>query len=131
MKDPTPPPKKFNGSRRTRTSAFGTPGRISHDASPFYGSRLYAGLNGAGEAEVGENPLPGNVTDRLFCKSSVSMEELPNCSIHLMVTSPPYNVILSGPVDDTNTKKFHRNVVQPIVPITKWVGGTFPTIIRI
>jgi site-specific DNA-methyltransferase (adenine-specific) len=91
MKDPTPPPKKFNGSRRTRTSAFGTPGRISHDASPFYGSRLYEGLDGAGEAEAGENSLPGNVTDRLFCKSSASMEELPNCSIHLMVTSPPYN----------------------------------------
>ena len=26
----------------TQTSAFGTAGRINHDASAFYGSRLYA-----------------------------------------------------------------------------------------
>ena len=32
-----PPTKK-----KTRTSAFGTPGRISHDASAFYASKLYA-----------------------------------------------------------------------------------------
>ncbi len=28
---------------------------------------------------------------RIFCKSSESMDELPDSSIHLMVTSPPYN----------------------------------------
>ncbi len=32
-----PPTKK-----KTRTSAFGTPGRSSHDASAFYAGKLYA-----------------------------------------------------------------------------------------
>ncbi len=30
--------------------------------------------------------------DKIFCKSSEQMAELPDHSVHLMVTSPPYNV---------------------------------------
>jgi len=30
--------------------------------------------------------------DKIFCKSSEKMEELLDNSLHLMVTSPPYNV---------------------------------------
>jgi site-specific DNA-methyltransferase (adenine-specific) len=30
--------------------------------------------------------------NRIFCKSSEHMDELPDDSVHLMVTSPPYNV---------------------------------------
>jgi len=29
----------------TETSSFGTPGRINHDSTKFYKSRLYEGLN--------------------------------------------------------------------------------------
>ncbi|MEM3860392.1 MAG: site-specific DNA-methyltransferase [Candidatus Micrarchaeaceae archaeon] len=39
-----------------------------------------------------ENPLPESSLDKIFCKSSEKMTELPDSSIHLMVTSPPYNV---------------------------------------
>jgi site-specific DNA-methyltransferase (adenine-specific) len=39
-----------------------------------------------------ENAIPSEFLDRIFCKSSEQMEELPDNSIHLMVTSPPYNV---------------------------------------
>lgn len=39
-----------------------------------------------------ENPLPPYAVNRFFRKSSESMKELPDCSVHLMVTSPPYNV---------------------------------------
>jgi site-specific DNA-methyltransferase (adenine-specific) len=35
--------------------------------------------------------LPGEIANRLFSKSSERMDELPD-SVHLMVTSPPYNV---------------------------------------
>ncbi len=76
---------------QTNTSAFGTPGRVSHDASRFYGSRLYNGLEAGVPVEYQENPLPAGVADSLICRSSESMTELPDCSIHLMVTSPPYN----------------------------------------
>ena len=79
----------------THTSPFGSPGRISHDATRFYASRLYEGLNGPAGGELFEpqveNPIPAEHLNRLFCKSSEAMDELPECSVHLMVTSPPYN----------------------------------------
>ncbi len=76
----------------TKTSAFGSPGRINHDSTPFYASRLYEGLPKEERVEYVENPVPSKFIDRIFCKSSERMEELPDNSIHLMVTSPPYNV---------------------------------------
>jgi len=77
---------------KTHTSAFGTPGRISHDARPFYTSRLYSGLPGDLKVEFVENPVPIQFLDVILCKSSKNMAELPDNSVHLMVTSPPYNV---------------------------------------
>ena len=76
----------------TRTSSFGTPGRISHDSSKYYGGKLYDGLNTGVEAGYIENPLPAKYINRVFCKSSEKMKEVPDNSVHLMVTSPPYNV---------------------------------------
>lgn len=38
------------------------------------------------------NPIPEDVLDQVFLKSSEKMLELPDSSVHLMVTSPPYNV---------------------------------------
>jgi site-specific DNA-methyltransferase (adenine-specific) len=78
--------------KNTETSAFGTPGRISHDASRFYNSRLYEGLPTEKDSSYIENPIPPEHLDRMICKSSESMDELPDSSVHLMVTSPPYNV---------------------------------------
>jgi site-specific DNA-methyltransferase (adenine-specific) len=78
--------------KRTETSSFGTPGRISHDASKFYESRLYEGIPGEQErADAIENPVPEQTLDRLYSKSSEEMDELPDNSVHLVVTSPPYN----------------------------------------
>ena len=77
--------------RSTETSQFGTPGRVSHDSSRFYTSRLYEGLPAENTAPAVENPLPEACANQLFCKSSERMEELPDGSVHLMVTSPPYN----------------------------------------
>lgn len=87
---------KFPTAKRksagTTTSAFGSPGRINHDSSKFYGSRLYEGLPREEQTEYMENPVSTDCLDRVFCRSSESMEELPENSVHLMVTSPPYNV---------------------------------------
>ena len=76
----------------TETSAFGTPGRISHDSSKFYGARLYEGLDSGGEVNQVESTIPPEYMNRVFCKSSEAMSELPDNSVHLMITSPPYNV---------------------------------------
>jgi len=76
----------------TKTSAFGSPGRVNHDSTPFYASKLYEGLPKEEITEYVENPIPPEFLDKIFCKSSEKMEEIPDNSIHLMVTSPPYNV---------------------------------------
>lgn len=76
----------------TATSSFGTPGRISHDSTKFYKSRLYEGLNKGKKVKYIENEILKEKINRIYCKSSGRMDELPDDSVHLMITSPPYNV---------------------------------------
>lgn len=75
----------------TTTSSFGTSGRVNHDASKFYGSRLYTELNGNQVAEAVVNTFPESLENQLLVASSVEMMEIPDGSVHLMITSPPYN----------------------------------------
>jgi site-specific DNA-methyltransferase (adenine-specific) len=82
-------PKRHRG---TKTSAFGSPGRISHESAPFYAGRLYDGLQKEETVTYRENPIGREVLDRVICRSSERMEEIPDSSVHLVVTSPPYNV---------------------------------------
>lgn len=76
----------------TRTSAFGSPGRINHDSSEFYSSKLYGDKKIPERIEFIENPMPPENLDKIYCKSSAAMDAIPDYSVHLMVTSPPYNV---------------------------------------
>ncbi len=76
----------------TQTSSFGSPGRISHDASAFYASKLYQGLPAGEAGGHTENALPAEMVDRIVCASAERMDGLPENCVHLMVTSPPYNV---------------------------------------
>ncbi len=78
--------------QRSRTSSFGSPGRHSHDASAFYAGRLYRNQPQEVAPPYSENALPPGCIDQLICHSSEKMAELPDNSIHLVVTSPPYNV---------------------------------------
>ncbi|HHX77445.1 MAG TPA: site-specific DNA-methyltransferase [Firmicutes bacterium] len=77
----------------TRTSSFGAPGRINHDSSEFYNSKLYAGQKKEKKnITYYENEIPADMLNKIFCKSSEVMDEIPDNSVHLMITSPPYNV---------------------------------------
>lgn len=76
----------------TKTSSFGSPGRINHDSTAFYTSKLYKGLPKEKKVEYKENSIDPQILDNVFCKSSEQMTELSDNSIHLTVTSPPYNV---------------------------------------
>jgi len=78
--------------RRTISSAFGSPGRESHDSSRFYAGRLYDNQPQEQSAGYLETPIPIDCLDCIFHSSAERMSELPDNSIHLMVTSPPYNV---------------------------------------
>lgn len=92
MGDWSPDMKNNPTKKKTRTSAFGTAGRISHDASPFYASKLYSQVSPAAAGEYIENEVPPEFLNKILAKSSESMAEIPDHSVHLMVTSPPYNV---------------------------------------
>lgn len=96
----------------TKTSAFGSPGRINHDSSKFYNSKLYEGLNNGKNVEYVENPIDQQYINKIFCKSSESMAELPDNSVHLMVTSPPYNV--GKEYDENLSLKEYRELLKRV-----------------
>jgi len=96
----------------TKTSSFGSPGRIGHDSSSFYASKLYEGLPKEQEMEYIENPVPHEFIDKILIKSSECMEELPANSVHLMVTSPPYNV--GKEYDDNLTLQDYRQFLKRV-----------------
>lgn len=108
--------------RGTRTSSFGSPGRISHDASSFYGSRLYNGRQVRTRGEYVEHTVPNEVLDRLYLQSSEQMLELPDDSVHLMVTSPPYNV--RKEYDDDLTLDEYRGLLRRVFRETYRVLAT-------
>ena len=77
----------------TKTSRFGTGSKISHDSSLYYDSRLYSELNTEVDQTINpDNPFPDALQDSIILGSSQHMQEIPDNSLHLMVTSPPYNV---------------------------------------
>ena len=96
----------------TKTSSFGTPGRINHDSAKFYNSRLYEGIKIDANVEYKENPIDRSVIDKIYCKSSEEMSELPDCSVHLMITSPPYNV--SKEYDKNLTLDEYRQLLKRV-----------------
>jgi DNA modification methylase len=76
----------------TKTSQFGVSRRESHDSTLFYDSRLYEDFKINEEKSEIENPIPHDVLDRILLQDSRDMGNIPDASVHLMVTSPPYNV---------------------------------------
>lgn len=79
-------------AKSTKTSSFGVSGRYSHDSSSFYDSKLYNGLDLPKKIEYLHDEIPEDKLNKIYCKSSEKMDEIPDNSINLMVTSPPYNV---------------------------------------
>lgn len=61
---------------------------------------------------VEEQPIPPDCLDTIVCKSSESMNELPDSSIHLMITSPPYNV--SKEYDENFTLAEYRQLLRSV-----------------
>jgi modification methylase len=71
----------------TQTKSFGVSRRESHDSSDFY-ARGLAKINETKDRAVADAPLVNEV----FVHSAEDMSELPDNSVALMVTSPPYHV---------------------------------------
>jgi len=84
----------------TKTSSFGTNGRFNHDSSKFYNSKLYSTLSNNTVLDDKENTIPEKYINKIILGDAQNMKELPDNSVHLMVTSPPYNV----------TKEYDQNL---------------------
>lgn len=75
----------------TKTSAFGTKGRVAHDSSKFYDSKLYKEIKN-NNSDIIVNEFPNKLLNTIIASSCENMKDIPNNSLHLMITSPPYNV---------------------------------------
>ena len=75
----------------TKTSAFGTKGRVAHDSSKFYNSKLYKEIKN-NNPDIIVNEFPNELLNTIIASSCENMKDIPNNSLHLMITSPPYNV---------------------------------------
>ena len=71
----------------TKTSAFGASKREGHDSSGFYSRGLMA-IEETTDDVVAET----TVSNEIFAHTAENMSELPDTSVALMVTSPPYHV---------------------------------------
>ena len=75
----------------TKTSSFGTKGRVAHDSSKFYNSKLYKEIKN-NNSDIIVNEFPNELLNTIIANSCENMKDIPNNSLHLMITSPPYNV---------------------------------------
>ncbi|MCL2520019.1 MAG: site-specific DNA-methyltransferase [Spirochaetaceae bacterium] len=96
----------------TVTSAFGTKGRINHDSSKFYNSKLYKELDTEIKTkdEIITNTFPEQYLNTIINNSCTNMQGIPNNSLHLMITSPPYNV--SKEYDDDLSLKEYLKLLK-------------------
>ena len=77
---------------RTRTSAFGVGRREGHDASEFYARFTPPALSEDEHVNRPAQLLDQLGRGRIFHGSSTDMAQLPDSSVALVVTSPPYFV---------------------------------------
>lgn len=90
--------RRSDGRRRpgSKTRSFGAGNRENHDASAFY-SRGLSEAKLSGDSHLATAPE----VDRIWNHSAESMSELPDNSVALMITSPPYHVGKDYDSDDT------------------------------
>lgn len=86
---------------RTQTSRFGSGKRESHDSSEFYGRSLYNEVSPRLWQSLLQPPQPQKSVssqprekwaNRIYCASAERLGAIPDASVGLAFTSPPYNV---------------------------------------
>ena len=75
----------------SKTVAFGTTAREGHDSSAFYRRKMYGKTAPKKKKQIAEEQTPDAV-NVVYHHDSRDMCHLPDNSVHLMITSPPYNV---------------------------------------
>jgi len=100
--------------KKSKTSSFGVSKRESHDASPFYNSKLFQSIPRPRKIAYVDNSslIPEDVIDHILLGDSKRMNQLPDNSVHLMITSPPYNV--SKDYDDDLTLRDYLKLLKGV-----------------
>jgi len=98
---------------KTKTSSYGVSKREGHDSSEFYKRNLYQSLS----MDVSV-PLPGGAhnsltewADKIYCLSAENMP-IPENSVALAFTSPPYNV--GKDYDDNMSMEGYLKLIQDV-----------------
>lgn len=113
--------------KKTRTSSFGVSGRISHDSTPFYSRRLYKNDRSITPKpeDLVENEVPAEFLDKILLGDAREiLKKLPNNCVHLMITSPPYNVGKEYDEDLTLGEylDFIEEVMREVYRVLVWGG---------
>ncbi|MEM1690477.1 MAG: site-specific DNA-methyltransferase [Thermofilaceae archaeon] len=111
----------------TRTSSFGSPGRANHDSSTFYARKIYRDreLPKPTPRDLTENRVPPELLDRIVPGDARDvLKRLPDNCVHLMVTSPPYNVGKEYDEDLTLGEylDFIEEVMREVYRVLVWGG---------
>lgn len=85
-------PRRSQARQDTRTRSFGAGKREGHDATAYYERGLHSPWLRPPQVQTGDDPQPAPETNRIWCHSAEQMGELPDNTVALMVTSPPYHV---------------------------------------
>lgn len=76
----------------SKTRDFGSSFRENHDSSDFYDSNIYDKLASGRESDGIESQFPKDIENRIIQGDCRDLSIIPDLSLHLVVTSPPYNV---------------------------------------
>ena len=108
-------PNQNNPShKKSKTSSYGVSKRESHDASQFYNSKLYQTLPKPRKVVYIDNSrlIPEDIIDHILLGDSRRMNQLLDNSVHLMITSPPYNV--TKDYDDDLTLRGYLQLLKEV-----------------
>jgi DNA modification methylase len=106
--------------KKTKTSSFGVGKRESHDSSPFYNRSIFDSVyKGIFAQELSSDqiasiqiPPVGTWVNEIYCRSSENMSVIPDNSIGLVFTSPPYNV--GKDYDNDITLRKYLNLIENV-----------------
>ena len=88
------PDNNDNVSRKrikTSTKSFGSSKKETHDSSYFYDSKLFNTQKIVQQKSIIQNEISKEVLNKVHNKDSKNIDFIPDHSIHLIITSPPYN----------------------------------------
>ncbi|MEM2982851.1 MAG: site-specific DNA-methyltransferase [Candidatus Bathyarchaeia archaeon] len=111
----------------TKTSSFGVKGREAHDSSIFYSRKLYGEckLPKPSHEDLIERSIPNELLDQVLLGDAREiLKKFPSNCMHLMVTSPPYNVGKEYDEDLTLSEylDFLGHVMEEVHRVLVWGG---------